>query len=148
MESGEVYTLRPRERRGRNAEPMAPASPRRHRLRGFLAGPPGKVDLQHLLDVERQHHHQNGHDPHRHAAHAAFDAPAIAGRHDVKAYGKAEAGSPPMSVPHLDARKLDGKPVVLFGPFTLFSTKFLKDGSWFDLFSSVNNHNVGAAWCR
>ena len=26
----------------------------------------------------------------------------------------AETGSPPMSVPHLDARKLDGKPVVGF----------------------------------
>src|SRR5690606_13491235 len=52
-----------------------------------------------------------------------------------------ETGSPPMSVPHLDARKLDGKPVVLFGPFALQSTKFLKDGSWFDLFSSVNHDN-------
>ncbi|RMX07826.1 malate dehydrogenase (quinone) [Corticibacter populi] len=72
----------------------------------------------------------------------AFEAPGITGRHDVKAYGKAEAGSPPMSVPHLDARRLDGKPVVLFGPFALYSTKFLKEGSWFDLFSSVNNHNV------
>lgn len=73
----------------------------------------------------------------------AFQSPAIAGRHQVKAYGKAEAGSPPMSVPHLDARKLDGKPVVLFGPFALYSTKFLKEGSWFDLFSSVNHDNVG-----
>ncbi|WP_242671947.1 malate dehydrogenase (quinone) [Stutzerimonas kirkiae] len=71
----------------------------------------------------------------------AFEASAITGRHDVKAYGKAEAGSPPMSVPHLDARKLDGKPVVLFGPFALQSTKFLKDGSWFDLFSSVTHNN-------
>ncbi|PRB82753.1 malate dehydrogenase (quinone) [Pseudomonas sp. MYb185] len=71
----------------------------------------------------------------------AFEAPEITARHDVKAYGKAEAGSPPMSVPHLDARKLDGKPVVLFGPFALQSTKFLKDGSWFDLFSSVNHNN-------
>ncbi|PWF22221.1 malate dehydrogenase (quinone) [Corticimicrobacter populi] len=73
----------------------------------------------------------------------AFDAPDIAGRHDVKAYGRAETGSPPMSVPHLDARKLDGKPVVLFGPFALYSTKFLKEGSWFDLFSSVNHDNLG-----
>ncbi len=72
----------------------------------------------------------------------AFDAPAIAGRHNVKAYGMAETGSPPMSVPHLDARKLDGKPVVLFGPFALYSTKFLKEGSWFDLFSSVNHNNL------
>ena len=43
---------------------------------------------------------------------------------------------------HLDARKLDGKPVVLFGPFALATTKFLKQGSSFDLFSSVNHNNV------
>ncbi|ROU06143.1 malate dehydrogenase (quinone) [Lysobacter enzymogenes] len=73
----------------------------------------------------------------------AFSAPAIAERHRVKAYGMAETGSPPMSVPHLDARKLDGKPVILFGPFALYSTKFLKHGSWFDLYSSVNHDNVG-----
>lgn len=72
----------------------------------------------------------------------AFQDPVIAGRHSVKAYGMAETGSPPMSVPHLDARKLDGKPVVLFGPFALYSTKFLKHGSWFDLYSSVNHNNV------
>ncbi|MFL6587023.1 MAG: malate dehydrogenase (quinone) [Luteimonas sp.] len=72
----------------------------------------------------------------------AADNPAVTGRHEVKAYGKAEEGSPPMSVPHLDARMLDGKQVLLFGPFALQSTRFLKHGSWFDLFSSVNNHNV------
>jgi malate dehydrogenase (quinone) len=71
----------------------------------------------------------------------AFDSPEVAGRHSVKAYGMAETGSPPMSVPHLDARKLDGKPVVLFGPFALQSTKFLKEGSWWDLFSSVTHNN-------
>lgn len=73
----------------------------------------------------------------------AFTAPVIADRHKVKAYGMAETGSPPMSVPHLDARKLDGKPVILFGPFALYSTKFLKHGSWFDLYSSVNHDNLG-----
>ncbi|PZP58832.1 MAG: malate dehydrogenase (quinone) [Pseudoxanthomonas spadix] len=72
----------------------------------------------------------------------AFQSPAIAGRHDVKVYGMADTGSPPMSVPHIDARKLDGKPVVLFGPFALYSTKFLKAGSQWDLYSSVNQHNV------
>ena len=72
----------------------------------------------------------------------AADNPAVTAQHEVKAYGKAEEGSPPMSVPHLDARMLDGKPVLLFGPFALQSTRFLKHGSWFDLFSSVNNHNV------
>ena len=72
----------------------------------------------------------------------AFQGADVASRHGVKAYGMAETGSPPMSVPHLDARKLDGKPVVLFGPFALYSTKFLKHGSWFDLYSSVNHNNV------
>jgi malate dehydrogenase (quinone) len=73
----------------------------------------------------------------------AFRDPAIASRHKVKVYGMADTGSPPMSVPHIDARKLDGKPVVLFGPFALYSTKFLKEGSWFDMYSSVNHNNVG-----
>ncbi|KQM36621.1 malate dehydrogenase (quinone) [Sphingomonas sp. Leaf10] len=73
----------------------------------------------------------------------AFETPALTARHDVKVYGKAEAGSPPMSVPHLDARKLDGKSVILFGPFALQSTKFLKNGSWRDLFNSVYKDNVG-----
>ncbi len=47
----------------------------------------------------------------------SFENTAITKRHNVKAYGMAESGSPPMSVPHLDARKLDGKSIVLFGPF-------------------------------
>ncbi|WP_395823121.1 malate dehydrogenase (quinone) [Collimonas sp.] len=72
----------------------------------------------------------------------AFQAPTLTERHSVKAYGMAETGSPPMSVPHLDARLLDGKPVMLFGPFALYSTKFLKHGSWFDLYSSVTHDNV------
>lgn len=73
----------------------------------------------------------------------AIENPALTARHTVKAYGKAAEGSPPMSVPHLDARKLDGKDVALFGPFALQSTKFLKEGSWFDLFSSINHDNLG-----
>ncbi|MFT4249214.1 MAG: malate dehydrogenase (quinone) [Pseudomonas sp.] len=73
----------------------------------------------------------------------AFETPAVAERHKVKVYGMADTGSPPMSVPHIDSRKLDGKPVVLFGPFALYSTKFLKQGSWFDLYSSVTHNNVG-----
>ncbi|MEG0675069.1 MAG: malate dehydrogenase (quinone) [Comamonas sp.] len=72
----------------------------------------------------------------------AIENPELAARHDVKAYGIASTGSPPMSVPHLDARKLDGKPVMLFGPFALATTKFLKNGSWWDLFSSVNHDNL------
>jgi malate dehydrogenase (quinone) len=70
------------------------------------------------------------------------DKPEIANRHLAKAYGKASVGSPPMSVPHLDTRVLDGKKVLLFGPFATFSTKFLKEGSYFDLIRSASLHNV------
>ena len=60
----------------------------------------------------------------------------------AKAYGKASVGAPPMSVPHLDTRVLDGKRIILFGPFATFSTKFLKNGSYLDLFKSTTTHNV------
>ncbi|ROM94635.1 malate dehydrogenase (quinone) [Pseudomonas brassicacearum] len=69
------------------------------------------------------------------------DNPAIAEQHMAKAYGKASVGAPPMSVPHLDTRVLDGKRVILFGPFATFSTKFLKEGSYFDLLTSTTTHN-------
>ena len=72
----------------------------------------------------------------------SFDNPSLTTQHRAKVYGQAETGAPPMSVPHLDTRFLDGKQTMLFGPFALYSTKFLKTGSWFDLFSSVNMHNV------
>ena len=66
----------------------------------------------------------------------------VALRHLAKAYGKASVGSPPMSVPHLHTRVLDGKRVILFGPFATFSTKFLKEGSYFDLLTSTTTSNV------
>lgn len=67
----------------------------------------------------------------------------IARQHAQKVYGQASVGAPPMSVPHLDARFLDGKRVVLFGPFATFSTKFLKNGSFLDLLSTTTTKNVG-----
>ncbi|ANF85189.1 putative malate:quinone oxidoreductase [Pseudomonas antarctica] len=70
------------------------------------------------------------------------DNPAIAEQHMAKAYGKASVGAPPMSVPHLDTRVLDGKRVILFGPFATFSTKFLKEGSYLDLLTSTTTHNI------
>lgn len=69
------------------------------------------------------------------------DNPEVVRRHNAKAYGKAEVGAPPMSVPHLDTRYLDGKDVLLFGPFATFSTKFLKNGSLFDLIRSTTTKN-------
>jgi malate dehydrogenase (quinone) len=70
------------------------------------------------------------------------DNPEVVNRHLAKAYGKASVGAPPMSVPHLDTRVLDGKRVLLFGPFATFSTKFLKSGSLWDLFGTINGSNL------
>ncbi|HTF82384.1 MAG TPA: malate:quinone oxidoreductase, partial [Cytophagales bacterium] len=49
---------------------------------------------------------------------------------------------PPMSVPHLDSRMIDGKKTLLFGPFAGFSTKFLKHGSYLDLPKSIELDNI------
>jgi malate dehydrogenase (quinone) len=70
------------------------------------------------------------------------DNPEIVDRHLAKAYGQAETGAPPMSVPHLDTRVFEGKRHILFGPFATFSTKYLKEGSLFDLPSSVTIDNI------
>lgn len=63
-------------------------------------------------------------------------------KHNAKVYGKADIGSPPMSVPHLDTRWIEGKKFLLYGPFAGFTTKFLKKGSYFDLFSSIKKNNL------
>ncbi|MBI5974307.1 malate dehydrogenase (quinone) [Staphylococcus canis] len=63
-------------------------------------------------------------------------------KHKAKVYGKAEVGAPPMSVPHLDTRYIDGKRSLLFGPFAGFSPKFLKTGSYLDLFKSIKPNNL------
>ncbi len=68
--------------------------------------------------------------------------PAVIEKHDAKVYGKAAVGSPPMSVPHLDTRIIDGKKSLLFGPYAGFSTKFLKNGSFWDLPSSIKISNI------
>ncbi len=68
--------------------------------------------------------------------------PQIVGRHTTKVYGKASVGAPPMSVPHLDARIIDGESALLFGPFASVTTKFLKEGSAFDLFGSLKAGNL------
>src|SRR5690606_1800726 len=63
-------------------------------------------------------------------------------KHQAKVYGKASVGAPPMSVPHLDTRYIDGKQALLFGPYAGFSTKFLKKGSYFDLPASIKLSNI------
>ena len=66
----------------------------------------------------------------------------VIAQHEAKVYGKAATGSPPMSVPHLDTRMMQGKRSLLFGPYAGFSTKFLKNGSYFDLPLSLEVHNI------
>jgi len=68
--------------------------------------------------------------------------PALVNQHSAKVYGQAAIGAPPMSVPHLDTRYIKGQKALLFGPFATFSTKFLKEGSWFDLFASITFSNI------
>lgn len=70
------------------------------------------------------------------------DNPHVIAQHEAKVYGKASTGSPPMSVPHLDTRMMNGKKALLFGPYAGFSTKFLKNGSYFDLPLSIEMHNI------
>ncbi|MDB5241640.1 MAG: malate:quinone oxidoreductase [Spirosoma sp.] len=67
---------------------------------------------------------------------------AIIERHHAKVYGKASVGAPPMSVPHLDTRMIEGKQELLFGPYAGFSTKFLKSGSYLDLPKSIQLSNM------
>lgn len=70
--------------------------------------------------------------------------PDVVKQHSTKVYGKAAVGAPPMSVPHLDNRTINGKPALLFGPFAGFTTKFLKEGSKFDLAKSLKINNLKA----
>lgn len=68
--------------------------------------------------------------------------PKIVEQHNAKVYGKASVGAPPMSVPHLDTRLIDGEEALLFGPFAGYTTKFLKQGSSWDLFKSIKPDNI------
>ncbi len=66
----------------------------------------------------------------------------VIAQHHAKVYGKASVGAPPMSVPHLDTRVIEGKQHLFFGPYAGFSTKFLKNGSYWDLFLSIESDNI------
>lgn len=75
--------------------------------------------------------------------------PNIIAQHEAKVYGKAALWAPPMSVPHLDTRIIDGQKALLFGPYAGFTTKFLKQWSFWDLPFSIRWYNIVAmiwAW--
>ncbi len=68
--------------------------------------------------------------------------PKIVAKHQAKVYSQASVGAPPMSVPHLDTRVVDGQASLLFGPFAGAIPKFLKYGSLLDLPKAIRPSNV------
>jgi malate dehydrogenase (quinone) len=68
--------------------------------------------------------------------------PELTGAHHAKVYGLPPLGAPPMSMPHLDTRVINGHDWLLFGPFAGWSPKFLKTGKVTDLPFSVKPDNL------
>lgn len=68
--------------------------------------------------------------------------PSLTKKHYSKIYGLAGPNAPPMSAPHLDLRIINGKRQLMFGPFAGFTFKFLKTGSYLDLFKSIRMQNI------
>jgi len=60
----------------------------------------------------------------------------------AKTYGKAKVGAPPMSVPHLDLRVVDGKHYLLFGPFASFKPVLERGRGFFDYLKSIRLHDI------
>lgn len=60
----------------------------------------------------------------------------------AKTYGKAKVGAPPMSVPHLDLRVVDGKHYLLFGPFASFNPVLERGRGFFDYLRSMRLHDI------
>jgi malate dehydrogenase (quinone) len=60
----------------------------------------------------------------------------------AKTYGKAKVGAPPMSVPHLDLRVVDGKHYLLFGPFASFNPVLERGRGLFDYLRSMRLHDI------
>jgi malate dehydrogenase (quinone) len=70
------------------------------------------------------------------------NSPVLTAAHQAKVYGLAPAGAPSMAGTHLDARVINGKSWLLFGPFAGWSPKFLKQGNITDLLLSVRPNNL------
>jgi malate dehydrogenase (quinone) len=70
------------------------------------------------------------------------DRQALTAVHRAKVYGLAPSGAPSMAGTHLDARVINGKSWLLFGPFAGWSPKFLKQGKITDLPRSVRPNNL------
>ena len=70
------------------------------------------------------------------------DKPELVTKHRAKVYSQASVGAPPMSVPHLDSRVVEGNESLLFGPYAGAIPKFLKQGSVLDLPLTIRLANI------
>eukprot|EP00928_Gymnodinium_smaydae_P032876 TRINITY_DN2370_c0_g1_i1.p1 TRINITY_DN2370_c0_g1~~TRINITY_DN2370_c0_g1_i1.p1 ORF type:complete len:560 (-),score=108.31 TRINITY_DN2370_c0_g1_i1:140-1819(-) len=73
---------------------------------------------------------------------AVCQNPEVVARHHVKVYAPGAPGAPPMSMPHLDYRRIGGKEMLLFGPFGSMTFKFLRYGSNLDALKAMKPHNI------
>eukprot|EP00928_Gymnodinium_smaydae_P041579 TRINITY_DN2811_c0_g2_i1.p1 TRINITY_DN2811_c0_g2~~TRINITY_DN2811_c0_g2_i1.p1 ORF type:complete len:577 (-),score=117.90 TRINITY_DN2811_c0_g2_i1:173-1846(-) len=73
---------------------------------------------------------------------AVCQNPDVVAKHHVKVYAPGAPGAPPMSMPHLDYRRIGGKEVLLFGPFGSMTFKFLRYGSNLDALKAMKIHNI------
>jgi len=72
------------------------------------------------------------------------DRADLAARHPLKVYGGTPPSAPSLGGPHLDLRRLDGKPALLFGPFASWTTRFLRfEGRLTDLPRSLRPSTIG-----
>jgi malate dehydrogenase (quinone) len=72
------------------------------------------------------------------------DRSDLAARHPLKVYGGTPPSAPSLGGPHLDLRRLDGKPALLFGPFASWTTRFLRfEGRLTDLPRSLRPATIG-----
>src|SRR5699024_7060716 len=72
----------------------------------------------------------------------AYKNKHIIKQHNAKVHSKEPLGKPPMTVPHLDTRYINGESTLLFGPYANIDPEFLRYGSFFDLFGSVKPYNI------
>mmetsp|Transcript_118540 Transcript_118540/g.215596 ORF Transcript_118540/g.215596 Transcript_118540/m.215596 type:complete len:609 (-) Transcript_118540:39-1865(-) len=73
---------------------------------------------------------------------AVCQNPAVVERHPIKVYAPGPVGAPPMSMPHIDARVIGGKKMLLFGPWCQWTPRFLKKGRRTDAFRVFKPHNI------
>jgi len=73
---------------------------------------------------------------------AVCQNPKVVERHPVKVYAPGPVGAPPMSMPHIDAREIGGKKMLLFGPWCQWTPRFLKKGKMTDAFRTFRPHNI------